>query len=174
MGSSLAGISIIDGSAPLTDALPMTSCRREPSAAKGGGPDALTAAGAAFRNHPTLSDYPDGLDPLSTHILVEPVNGARPGLLGCDLVVAFRRRVIEEPMNRIRINVAFVPDVVFLQLSFLRPIRLRQVLIEGAVVDEDGRLDFRHVFRLWRATVERGSRRQIPAQPHCQGFGHDA
>jgi hypothetical protein len=31
-------------------------------------------------------------------------------------------------------------------------------------VDEDGRLDFWHVFRLGRATIERCGRRQIRAQ----------
>src|SRR5580704_15200380 len=87
------------------------------------------------KSHPAL-------DPFSAHIPVEPLNGARPCLRGRGLVVAFRRRVIEEPMNRIRIDMAFVPDVVFLELGFLRRIGLRQVLVEGAVVDEDGRLDF--------------------------------
>ena len=37
-----------------------------------------------------------------------------------DLVVAFRRGVIEEAMHRIRPDVAFVADVVLLQLRFLR------------------------------------------------------
>src|SRR5260370_17070460 len=172
MGRCLAGIYISGGSGQLTGALSMTLCRREPSAAKGVVP---MPSPEQVRLSETTRPYriiPDGLDPLSAHILVEPLNGARPGLLGRGLVVAFRRRVIEETMNRIRINVAFVPDVVFLQLSFLRRIGLRQVLIEGAVVDQDGRLDFRHVFRLGRATVERGGRRQIPAQQNGQGVGH--
>src|SRR6266436_6997230 len=103
---------------------------REPSPAKGDGPDAITAAGAASEPLRPYRIIRDGLDPVSAHILVEPLNGARPCLLGRDLVVAFRCRVIEETMNRIRINVAFVPDVVFLQLSFLSRIGLRQRLIE--------------------------------------------
>src|SRR5215467_5629228 len=118
---------------------------------------------------------PGGLDFLrSAHVLVEPLNGARPCLLGRYLVVAFRRRIIEETMNRIRINVAFEPDVVFLQLSLLRRIGLRQPLVEGAVVDEDGRLDFRHIFRIGRTTVERGGRRQVRAQQNGQVIGHTA
>src|SRR5215467_8761450 len=92
----------------------------------------------------------------AAYILVEPLQGARPCLRGRGLVIAFRRRVIEETMNRIRIDVALVPDFVLLQLGFLRRISLGQRLIESAVVDEDGRLDFRHVFRLGRATIERG------------------
>src|SRR5215475_9434842 len=92
----------------------------------------------------------------AAHILVEPLKGARPCLLGRGLVIAFRRRVIEETMNRIRIDVTFVPDFVFLQLGFLRRISLGQCLVESAVVDEDRRLDFRHVFRLRCATIEWG------------------
>src|SRR5262249_59356916 len=65
-------------------------------------------------------------------------------------------------------------DIVFLQLSFLRRIGLRQRLIEGTVVDEDCRLNFRHVFRLGRATVERGGRRQVWAQQNGQVVGHTA
>jgi hypothetical protein len=42
---------------------------------------------------------PDCLGRLYAHILVEPLDCARPCLLGRDLVVAFRRRVIEEAMN---------------------------------------------------------------------------
>src|SRR6516165_163193 len=65
---------------------------------------------------------PTGLSQTVAHVLVEPLNRACPCLLGRGLVVAFRRRVIEEAMNRIRIDMAFVPDVVFLQLGFLRRI----------------------------------------------------
>src|SRR6266850_1415794 len=91
-----------------------------------------------------LSYYPDGLVLLCARILVEPLNGARPRLLGRDFVVAFRRGVIEEAMHGIRIDVAFVADVVFLQVRFLRLISLRQRPIERAVVDENRRLDFGH------------------------------
>src|SRR3984893_6691463 len=108
----------------------------EPRTAIEGGPDAITLRGSASE---PLRPYRTIL--CSAHILVEPLDGARPCLLGRGFVVAFRRRVIEEAMNRIRIKVAFIPDVVFLQLRFLRRIGPRQILIEGAVVDEDGRLD---------------------------------
>src|SRR5215210_7979083 len=101
------------------------------------GPDTGTAGGAASETTPTLSPYPDGLVLLRARVLVEPVDGARPSLLGRGLVVAFRRGVVEEAMHGIRIDVAFVADVVFLQLRFLRGICLHQVLIERAVVDED-------------------------------------
>src|SRR5215468_6693794 len=74
----------------------------------------------------------------TAYILIEPLKGARPCLLGRGLVIPFRRRVIKEPMNRIRIDVTFVPDFVFLQLGFLRRISLGQRLVEGAMVDEDG------------------------------------
>jgi hypothetical protein len=60
----------------------------------------------------------------AAYILVEPLKGARPCLLGRGLVIAFRRRVIKETMNRIRIDVTFIPDFVFLQLGFLRRISL--------------------------------------------------
>src|SRR5258708_28254579 len=116
-----------------------------------------------FGTTPTLS-YSLGLALLCARILVEPLNGARPGLCGRNLVVAFRRRVIEEAVNRIRIEVAFVADVVLLQLGFLRRIGLRQRLIEGAVVDEDRRLDLRHVLGRGRGTIERGGRYQIRPQ----------
>src|ERR1700693_4431474 len=111
----------------------MTSSQREPRTAIGGGPDAVTSRRCGFGTTPT----PVGLSLRSAHILVEPRDGARPCLLGGGLGVAFRRRVVEQAMNRIRIDVAFVPDVVFLQLRFLRRIGLRQGLVEGAMVDED-------------------------------------
>jgi hypothetical protein len=40
------------------------------------------------------------------------------------------------------------------------------------VVDEDRRLDLRHVLRLGRATIERGSRCEIRAQQNGQCIGH--
>src|SRR5438309_11615071 len=88
------------------------SCQRAEHGETGGS-DAITLEGAASEPLRPYRIVPDGLDPLSAHILVEPRNGARPCLLGRDLIVAFRRRAIEEPMNRIRVNVAFVPDVAF-------------------------------------------------------------
>ena len=42
------------------------------------------------------------------------------------------------------------------------------------MVDEDGGLDFRHVFRLGRGAVERRSRRQIRSQQIRQVVGHAA
>src|SRR5439155_5242641 len=118
---------------------------------RGGGPDAITVESAASETTPTLSYYPDGLVVLYARILVEPLNGARPSPLGRHFVVAFRRGVIEEAMHGVRIEVAFVADVVFLQFRFLRGLSLRQRLIERAVVDKNGRLDFGHVFRPGRA-----------------------
>jgi hypothetical protein len=61
----------------------MALCQSEPAI---GGPDAITLS--RLRNH---SD-PVGLSLWSAHILVEPLDGARPCLLGRGLVVAFRRR----------------------------------------------------------------------------------
>src|SRR5580692_6199469 len=103
----------------------MTSCRREPSRVPMVGPDAVTLGGGASGSS-DLSDYPGRLGLLSAHILVEPLDGACPCLLGRGFVVAFRRCVIEEAMNRIRIDVALIPDVVFLQLSLLRRVGARQ------------------------------------------------
>src|SRR5262245_26093061 len=48
-------------------------------------------------------------------VLIEPLDRASPGLGRRGFVVAFRRCVIEETMNRIRPDVAFDRDVVFLQ-----------------------------------------------------------
>jgi hypothetical protein len=79
-------------------------------------------------------------------------------------------------MNRIRINVALVPDVVLLQLRFLRRIGFRQPRIEGAVVDEDGRFNLWHLFWLGRAAVERcGCRSFLPTlkrREWANYFGH--
>src|ERR1039457_778500 len=52
------------------------------------------------------------------HILVEPLDGARPGLRRRRPIVAFRRGVVEEAMHRIRIDMAFIADIVFLQRRF--------------------------------------------------------
>src|ERR1700722_4317466 len=97
-----------------------------PIPAKREGPDAITLGGAASEPLRPYRIIPDGLGRLCARILVEPLDRARPCLLGRDLVVALRRRVIEEAMNRIRINVAFIPDVVLLQLRFLGGVGSRQ------------------------------------------------
>jgi len=45
------------------------------------------------------------------HVLVEPTDRAAPRQVGRGLVVAFRRRVAVEPMDRVRIDVALVRNV---------------------------------------------------------------
>src|SRR6266576_7222648 len=61
-----------------------------------------------------------------------------------------------------------------LQLRFLRGISLRQRLIERAVMDQNGGLDFGHVLRPGRAAVERCRGGQFVAQLDGQGIGHAA
>src|SRR6185369_14931281 len=106
---------------------------------------------------PRYSNSLSGLGFLAAGVLVEPRDGARPGGLSGLLVVALGRGVVEEAVHGIGPDVAFVLHVVLLQLGFLSRIRSRQSLIEAAVVDEDRRLDLRHIFRLGRAAVIRGS-----------------
>src|SRR3981081_708642 len=101
-----------------------------------------------------------GLRCFWARVLVEPLNGARPCLLGRDLVIAFRRGVIDEAMQGIRIDGALAADVVFLQPRSLRGIGPRQRLIEPAMVYEDSGLDLGHIFRLGRAAIEWCSRSQ--------------
>jgi hypothetical protein len=55
----------------------------------------------------------------SACILVEPFNGASPGLLRRRPVVALWRSVIEEAVHRVRIDMALERDVVLLQLGSL-------------------------------------------------------
>jgi len=77
----------------------MTSSQRGPSTAEADAPDAITRGGAASEPFRPYRIIPDSLGRWPAHILVEPLDGARPRLLGRDFVVAFRRRVIEEAMN---------------------------------------------------------------------------
>src|SRR6266567_3247066 len=77
-------------------------------------------------------------------ILVKPLDGANPCLRRGDFVVAFRRGVIEETMDRVRPDMDLTRDIVFLQRLLIRRIGLDEGRVERAMVYEYRGFDFRH------------------------------
>src|SRR4029079_14329152 len=77
-------------------------------------------------------------------VLVEQADRALPRELRRRLVVA-RSRVDVEAVVRARVNVPFVAHVRRLERRLVRGPAAHQPLVELAVMDEDRRLDLRHV-----------------------------
>ena len=86
--------------------------------------------------------------------MVKPLDAANPCLRRGDFVVAFRRGVIEETMDRVLPDVDFIRDIVLLQFRFIRGIRFDKVHIEPAMVHEYRCFDFRHVGHHGIAAIE--------------------
>src|SRR5205809_1652464 len=95
-----------------------------------------------------------------SQVLVEPLQRAPPGQLGCRFVVA-RRGVVVEAVIGLGIDVAFVRNIGCLQCRVVRRPRLGQTRIELAMVNQNRRLDLRNVCCWRRTTVERNSRSKI-------------
>src|SRR3954470_23088564 len=94
---------------------------------------------------PVYRRYP--LGGCVAYVLVEPLDRPRPGLWRGNFVVAFRRGVVEEAVHRIRPDMTFIGDVVCLQRGFLGGPAGHRGLVEGAMVDQDSRLDLGHILR---------------------------
>ena len=69
---------------------------------------------------------------------------------------------------------AFIADIVFFKLRFLRRLAIHRRLVERAMMDQDRRLDLGHILRLGRSAIEGRGRRQIRAHQDRQGVGHAA
>src|SRR5439155_26304622 len=95
-----------------------------------------------------------------SQVLVEPLQRAPPGQLGCRFVVA-RRGVVVEAVIGLGIDVAFVRNIGCLQCRVVRRPRLGQTRIELAMVNQNRRLDLRNVCCWRRTAVERNSRSKI-------------
>src|SRR5262245_21242955 len=97
----------------------------------------------------------------SSGVLVEPFDGSSPGLRRGDFVVSLRRGVIEESMNRLRPDVAFVRYVVFLQFCFIRGPGINELGIQAAMVHQYCRFDLRNVCGRWCAAIKGSGRGQV-------------
>src|SRR5207249_10560086 len=94
-----------------------------------------------------------------SQVLVEEIDRALPRQLGRRLVIA-RRRVVVEAVVGAGVHELLVLDVVRLQrLLEVWPSGVDAV-VEPAIVNEQRRLDLRHVFRLRLASVVRRGRRK--------------
>src|SRR5215469_16077120 len=105
-------------------------------------------------------------DGITTHVFVEPVNGALPGQIGRGLVIPFWRRVAIEPMHGTRVDIALVWNVRRAQGLVVRWPRRRQSRVEFPVMHEDRRLNFGDVVCGGWTAIERRCRRQIGSQPY--------
>src|ERR1700685_2531219 len=66
---------------------------------------------APMRNTNSFGIKPPAVPESDTHVFVEPVRGALPGLVGRDFVVTFRSRITIEAVNSAGVDIAFMRNV---------------------------------------------------------------
>src|SRR6266850_3122095 len=81
----------------------------------------------------------------AAHVLIEPIDGACPGLLCCGFVVTRRRRIVVEAVACARIKVSLVRNVRGLEGCFVGRPCFSKPCVRGSVMDKNGRLDLRNV-----------------------------
>src|SRR3989442_9317298 len=91
---------------------------------------------------------------LSAQVLVEPIDGACPCLLGRCFVVALRRGVVVEAMNGTGIDVSLMWNVGRFQSCLVRRPALSQPCIHFAMMNQHCRFDLRNVGSSGRPSVK--------------------
>src|SRR5690349_17195987 len=76
-----------------------------------------------------------------TNVLVEPGDGAAPGEVGRSLIVAVRRGIAIEAVNRVGIDIAFVGNINGGQRLVVSRPRGCEARVQLTVMDQNRRLD---------------------------------
>src|ERR1700710_2559033 len=80
---------------------------------------------------------------LATYVFVEPIRRSLRGQIRCGFVVALRRRIAIEAMNRTRVDIAFVRNGCWGQGLIITQPGGCSRFVEFAVVDQNRCLDLR-------------------------------